>query len=159
MVSKHRGWLARRHLRGVRQARTRLDVVPSTTHKLHPDSRHTVHAPSLSLVSDLIRSHLGLPPSFLRLRFCSCPKMRVVFAHAHFFQKLLHMLHITHIMAFERIIVHSRLHSAFSAFGGQLHFICICIFCIRSVGNCISAAFLHSLGNCISAAYAAGNCI
>ena len=43
----------------------------------------------------------------------------------------LHMLHITHIMAFERIIVHSRLHSAFSAFGGQLHFICICIFCIR----------------------------
>jgi len=24
-------------------------------------------------------------------------------------------------MAFERIIVHSRLHSAFSAFGGQLH--------------------------------------
>ena len=63
----------------------------------------------------------------------SCPKMRVVFAHAHFLhgQKLLHMLHITHIMAFERIIVHSRLHSAFSAFGGQLHFICICIFCIR----------------------------
>ena len=56
------------------------------------------------------------------------PKMRVVFVHAHFLhgQKLLHMLHITHIMAFERIIVHSRLHSAFSAFfarGGQLHLV------------------------------------
>jgi len=92
--------------------------------------------------------------------------MRVVFAHAHFLhgQKLLHMLHITHIMAFERIIVHSRLHSAFSAFGGQLHFCCISAFFgqlhfLHSVGNCISAAFLHSLGNCISAAYAAGNCI
>ena len=42
----------------------------------------------------------------------SCPKMRVVCAHAHFFA-FLHMLHITHIMAFERIKVHSRLHLHF----------------------------------------------
>ena len=71
---------------------------------------------------------------------------------------ILHMLHIAHIMAFERIIVHSRLHSAFSAFERQLHFSCICIFCILRViaFRCIMQ-YLHSLHfarDCISLHYA-----
>ena len=68
--------------------------------------------------------------------------MRVVFAHAHFLHFCI-MLHIAHVMASERIIVHSRLHSAFSAFGGQLHFCCISAFFGQLHFSCICGGKLH----------------
>ena len=81
--------------------------------------------------------------------------MRVVFAHAHFLHFCI-MLHIAHIMASERMIVHSRLHSEF------LHFARVCISLhlhfLHFGRVCISLHlhFVHFARVCISLHYAFG---
>ena len=111
------------------------------------------------------------------------PKNACGFCPCTFFA-FLHYVHIAHIMAFERILVHSRLHLHFLhfarvciwlhlhflhfarvciwlhlhflhfardcislhyAFGGQLHFSCICFFCILCIRRETAFSCMDSL--------------
>jgi len=82
----------------------------------------------------------------------------VWFLPMHIFSIFAYVAYITHIMAFERIIVVSafktassafcnciQLHMHFFALGGQLHFSCICIFCILCIRRETAFSCMDSL--------------
>ena len=105
------------------------------------------------------------------------PKNACGFCPCTFFA-FLHYVHIAHIMAFERILVHSRLHLhflhfarvciwlhlvafAFFAFCACLHLVafaffafCACLHLVCILRVIAFRCIMHSVGNCISAAYA-----